>query len=487
MFMTCSDPDTAGQHWSPEQETTKMGFVRHSAYSPGARLHQSGGLTFLRRIADLATGRPARATASVFALVIAVFTVLLAMPFASADGTSTPLVDAALTATSAVTVTGLTSLSTGEHFSFIGQVIILAGIQLGGLGIVTLGAWLTMMVSRRLALRSRILSTESMGGGTLGQVPTLFITVVVFTVVIEAVLTLILLPVFVVQQGWGQGSFQAIFYAVAAFSNAGFTLGPDAIEHPVVMMTVNVGVFAGALGFPVVYMLYRMLFHRARMKLHTRLTLEVTVVLLFGGTVLFAIFEWNNPSTLGNRGALEKVHHALFASEMTRSGGFNTYPMDAQTDQSLLVSNVLMFIGGGSGSTAGGIKVTTLAVLLLAIRTEIRGDEFIRVHRREIPNGTVRVAVAVVAAGALLILTAVLFLTAVTSQDLETTIFEALSAFGTVGLSNGLTEAATEPGKWILSALMFIGRVGTITLAAGLTARHKPTVYRFATERPIIG
>src|SRR5699024_8142438 len=135
MFMTCSDPDTAGQHWSPEQETTKMGFVRHSAYSPGARLHPSGGLTFLRRIAHLAT-------ASVFALVIAVFTVLLAMPFASADGTSTPLVDAALTATSAVTVTGLTSLSTGEHFSFIGQVIILAGIQLGGLGIVTLGAWL---------------------------------------------------------------------------------------------------------------------------------------------------------------------------------------------------------------------------------------------------------------------------------------------------------------------------------------------------------
>src|SRR5699024_1260861 len=155
--------------------------------------------------------------------------------------------------------------------------------------------------------------------------------------------------------------------------------------------------------------------------------------------------------------------------------------------QSLLVSNVLMFIGGGSGSTAGGIKVTTLAVLLLAIRTEIRGDEFIRVHRREIPNGTVRVAVAVVAAGALLILTAVLFLTAVTSQDLETTIFEALSAFGTVGLSTGLTEAAPEPGKWILSALIFIARVGPIPLAAGWTARHNPTFSRFATERPFLG
>ena len=487
MFMTCYETSTAGQHWSREKETTKMGSVKQSAYSPGARLHHDSGLTFVRKILDFITGRPARTSASVFALVVGIFTALLAMPFASADRTATPLVDAALTATSAVTVTGLTSVSTGEHFSLVGQVIILAAIQLGGLGIVTLGAWLTMMVSRRLALRSRILSTESMGSGALGQVPTLFVTVVVFTVVIEAVLTLAMLPVFVVQHGWGKGSFHAVFYAVAAFSNAGFTLSPDAIEHPVIMTTINIGVFAGALGFPVVFMLYRMVFHRARMNLHTRLTLEVTVVLLFGGTVLLAIFEWNNPDTLGDMGALEKVHHALFASEMTRSGGFNMYPMDAQTDQTLLVSNVLMFIGGGSGSTAGGIKVTTLAVLLLAIRTEIRGDEFIRVHQREIPNGTVRVAVAVVAAGALLVFTAVLLLTAVTDQDLEITIFEALSAFGTVGLSNGLTEAATEPGKWILSALMFIGRVGTITLAAGLTARHKPTVYRFPTERPIIG
>lgn len=463
-----------------------MGAVKQLAYSPGARLHQDGGVSLVRKIADLIIGRPARAAASIFALVIAIFTVLLAMPFASADHTATPLVDAALTATSAVTVTGLTSVSTGEHFSFSGQVIILAGIQLGGLGIVTLGAWLTMLVSRRLALRSRILSTESLGGG-LGQVPTLFITVVVFTIAIEAVLALVMLPVFAVQQGWGQGSFHAIFYAVAAFSNAGFTLSPDAMEHPVVMTTINIGVFAGALGFPVVYMLYRMVFHRARMNLHTRLTLEVTLVLLFGGAVLMASFEWNNPDTLGEMGIFEKLQNALFASEMTRSGGFSTYAMDAQTDQTLLVSNVLMFIGGGSGSTAGGIKVTTLAVLLLAIRTEIRGDEFIRVHHREIPNSTVRVAVAVVAAGVLLVLTAVLLLTSMTGQDLETTIFEALSAFGTVGLSNGLTETAGTSGKWILSALMFIGRVGTITLAAGLTARHKPTVYRFATERPIIG
>lgn len=444
-------------------------------------------MSLTRRLADLITGRPGRAAASMFILVIAAFTGLLALPFAAADNTATPLVDAAVTATSAVTVTGLTSLSVPDHYSFAGQVILLGGVQLGGLGIVTLGAWLTMMVSRRLALRSRLISTESIGISGLGQVPALLLTVVIFTVTIEIVLAAVMAPTFISQLGVSEGFFHAIFYAICAFSNAGFQLGPDALDHPVIMTTTNIGVFAGSLGFPVVYMLYRMVFYRARMDLHTRLTLEVTVALLIGGTVLIAIFEWNNPDTLGGMGTPEKLHNALFASGMTRSGGFNTYDVIDQSDQTLLVSSVLMFIGGGSGSTAGGIKVTTLAVLVLAIVAETRGDEHIRVHRREISNGTVRVAVAVVAAGALVVLIAVTALTAVTGQDLETTMFESLSAFGTVGLTTGLTETASEAGKWILVVLMFIGRVGTIALASGLTARHKPTFFRYPTERPIIG
>lgn len=465
-----------------------MGAVKHPRYTPGARLHRdtSAVVGLARKLSDLLTGRPGRAAASMFALVIAVFTVLLALPFASADGTATPLVDAALTATSAVTVTGLTTLP-ADHYSLTGQLIILAGIQLGGLGIITAGAWLTLMLSRRLSLRTRMLSTESMGTSGMGEVPSLLLTVVVFTLCIEAVLAAVMLPVFVTELGTGQGIYHAIFYAISAFANAGFSLSPQLVDHPVIMSTINIGVFVGALGFPVVYVLYRMIFHRARITLHTRLTLEVTVVLLLGGAMLLAIFEWNNPDTLGQMGTGEKLHHALFASGMTRSGGFNTYDVADQTDPSLLVTHVLMFIGGGSGSTAGGIKVTTLAVLLLAVVAEIRGDEHIRVHGREIPNSSIRVAVAVVAASAILILTAVVALTAVTGQDLETTMFEALSAFGTVGLTNGLTEAAPDAGKWILAVLMFIGRIGTITLAAGLAARHQPTLYRYPVERPIIG
>lgn len=460
-----------------------------SPLTPGPRAlqpPQGRGRTLARKLSEVLTGHPSRAAITLFALVISIFTALLALPAAAADHTATRLVDAALTATSAVTVTGLTSLGP-EHFSFFGQLIILTAIQVGGLGIVTLGAWLSLLVSRRLSLRTRMLSTESLGVTKLGEVPALLITVVMFTLTIEALLALIMLPVFIEQLGGADGTFHAIFYAVSAFSNAGFTLDFTALDHPVVMTTINVGVFAGALGFPVVYMLFRMIFYRARMNLHSRLTLEVTVLLLLGGAALVAIFEWNNPATLGPLSIPDKFHQAIFASGMTRSGGFSTYEVMDQTDQTLLITNVLMFIGGGAGSTAGGIKVTTLAVLLLAIVAEIRGDEHIRVHRREIPTTLVRVAVAVLTAGALLVLTAVVLLSAVTGQGLAATTFEALSAFGTVGLTTGLTETAPESGKWILIGLMFIGRVGIITFSAGLTARHKATFYRYPTERPIIG
>lgn len=463
-----------------------MGAMKPQRSSAGARLHHDGGVSVTRKISGALIARPARSSASMFVLAIAVFTVLLSLPFSSAERTVTPLVDAAVTATSAVTVTGLTSLPI-DYFSFTGQLIILLAIQLGGLGIVTLGAWLTMLLSRRLALRSKMLSTESMGISGIGEVPALLITVLVFTLSIEVVLAVVMLPVFATQFGFGEGSFHAIFYAISSFSNAGFNLSPETLDHPVIMTTINIGAFAGALGFPVVYMLYRMVFHSNRINLHTRLTLEVTIFLLLFGMLLMALFEWNNPNTLGAMNTGDKLHNALFASSMTRSGGFSTFDVTEQTDQSLLVTNILMFIGGGSGSTAGGIKVTTLAVLVLAIVAEIRGDEHIRIHRREIPNSTVRVAVAVVAGGALVILTAVIALTAVTGEDLESTVFEALSAFGTVGLTNGLTEHAPPAGQWIVIALMFIGRVGPITFAAGLAARHKPTLYRHATERPIIG
>ena len=440
----------------------------------------------MRTLTQVFAGHPARAAVSLFLLVISVFTVLLALPWVSADRTPMTLTDAALTATSAVTVTGLASQDP-EFYSVAGQVVLLAAIQTGGLGIVTLGAWLTLIVSRRLSLRTRLFSTESLGVSKLGEVPALLLTVFVVTLTLEALLTLVMLPIFVEALGFGKGLFHAVFYSVSAFSNAGFVLDPTALDHPVVMTTINVGVFAGALGFPVVYMLYRMVFHRARMNLHTRLTLEMTAILLFGGAVLLAIFEWHNPATLGPMSTGDKLHHAIFASGMTRSGGFNTYDVSAQTDQTLLVTSVLMFIGGGSGSTAGGIKVTTLAVLLLPIVTEIRGAEHMRVHRRELPTSIIRVAVAVLMAGVVVVLTAVVLLTWVTRADLATTMFEVLSAFGTVGLSTGLTASAPDAGKWILIAVMYIGRVGTITFAAGLTIRQQQTLYRFPTERPIIG
>lgn len=462
--------------------------VKRPQFSAHTQLPGSTGRghAVTRTFADVLTGHPGRAAVTMFALVITGFTALLRLPAASANGQPLSIVDAALTATSAVTVTGLTSLGP-EAFSFTGHVIILFAIQVGGLGIVTLAVWLTLLVSRRMSLRTRLLSTQSLGVSKLGEVPALLVTVLIFTVTIEALLTLIMLPVFAAELGFAQGGFHAVFYAVSAFSNAGFVLETTAFDNPVVLTTINIGAFAGALGFPVVYMLYRMVFHRAVMNLHTRLTLEITVMLLLLGAGLVAAFEWHNPATLGPLSPLEKVHEAIFASGMTRSGGFSTYDVMEQHDPTLVITSVLMFIGGGSGSTAGGIKVTTLAVLLVAILAEIRGDEHVHVHRREIPTSLVRVAVAVVTAGALFVLVAVVALTAVTDDGITAATFEALSAFGTVGLSTGLTATAPPAGQWILIVVMFIGRVGIITLAAGLVARSTPTFYRYPTERPIIG
>ena len=249
--------------------------MKQSRYSPGARLHRqsSGAVRFWRAFTMVLTGHPARAAVSAFVLVISVFTALLALPWVSANHQPMSLVDAAVTATSAVTVPGLTSLDP-EFYSFAGQVVILAAIQTGGLGIVTLGAWLTLVVSRRLSLRTRLLSTESLGVSKLGEVPALLLTVFVVTLSIEALLTLVMLPVFVGSLGVGEGVFHAVFYSVSAFSNAGFVLDATSLSHPLIMTTINIGVFAGALGFPVVYMLYRMVFHKARMNLHTRLTLK---------------------------------------------------------------------------------------------------------------------------------------------------------------------------------------------------------------------
>ena len=446
-----------------------------------------------RAVSSVVGGSPARAALSAFALMALVFTGLLALPWAAADGHATPLHDAMFTAVSAFSVTGLTTVSTAEHWSPAGQVVILVAIQIGGLGILSMASLLTLAVSRHLGLRSKLATQQAgMTSGSLGEVGQLLRVVVVTVLTAEAALALVLVPRFAAISGsWLTGLWHGVFYSVSAFNNAGFTLHvdglPEIMHDPVIITVLGVGVFLGALGFPVVMVLLEKGWRFREWNLHTKLTVEVTLALLVLGAVALFFFEAGNPATQAGMGFWQRVGHSLFGSVMTRSGGFAIDDTNAHQPESLLLMDALMFVGGGSASTAGGIKVTTLAIMFLAIVAEARGDREVTAHGRTIAPESLRVAIAVLALGATLVLVATLALVHITDESLQRPLFEVISAFGTCGLSVGVSAESPPAGKYVLTAMMFAGRVGTITFAAALALRQRRVLYRYPVERPVIG
>ncbi len=435
---------------------------------------------------------PARIAILVFAVATVLFTGLLMLPVASADGAGSSLPDAVFTAVSAITVTGLTTVDTGEHWSFFGQVVILAAIQTGALGVVTIALLLAMMVTRKLGVSSRVFAKESIGANGIGSVGQLLKVVVATTFMIEGILAAFLVPAFVVAEGaFWPGLWHGVFYAISAFGNAGFTphvggLSPFG-DNPFVLVPITIGVFVGSFGFPVFLNLIRAKWTRHKWSLHTKLTLITTTLLLLLGAAAWAGFEWNNPATVGNEPWWQKIGLAFFASTMLRSGGFSVVDMESSTATTMLLSDALMFVGGGSASTAGGIKVTTLAVLFLAIVAEAKGTRHTNALGRRLPDGVLRLAISVLFLGATLVLVAAALLTIVSDAKLDRILFEVISAFATCGLSVGISAEVGAFGKYVLSALMLMGRVGPIVLASALAVRQRKELYAYPTERPIIG
>ena len=435
---------------------------------------------------------PARAAAGIFVIAALFFTAILSLPVAAANGRATPLPDAMFTAVSAVTVTGLTTVDTATHWSFFGQMVILVAIQAGGLGIVTIALLLARAVSRQFGVRSKVFAQQSIGTSKLGEVGVLLRTVILTTFSIEALLALVLIPRFImVDDHWWEGLWHGTFYAVSAFNNAGFvsTVGGLAPYDGDlwILVPIMVGVFVGSFGFPVFLVLLSRRGDIKRWSLHARLTLAATTVLLVVGAVAWGALEWSNEKTIGGLGIPSKLFHALFASTMMRSGGFSLTDTGESTSATLLATDALMFVGGGSASTAGGIKVVTLAVLFLAIVAEARGDRRLMVAGRVIPDGTIRLAISVTFLGATLVLAATMLLTLVSDAPLDRILFEVISAFATCGLSVGLSEELGPFGKYVLSALMLAGRIGPAGLAAALAVRQRNVLYSFPEERPIIG
>ncbi|AFR30345.1 TrkH-like potassium uptake protein [Arthrobacter sp. Rue61a] len=455
------------------------------------------GLWIFTRVRDfvdnIANTSPARLALTVFAVVILIFTGLLSLPAASTAGTVTPLHQSMFTAVSAVCVTGLTVVSTATHWTFFGQLVILVGIFVGGLGTLTLASLLALMVSKRLGVRGKLIAQEAMNNaGRLGEVGTLLRIVIVTSVVIEAALALALIPRFILLgEDFWQSVWHGVFYAISSFNNAGFTPHSDGIvpyETDLwILIPLMLGVFLGSLGFPVVMVLQQNGLNWKKWNLHTKLTIQVSFILLAAGTVLWALMEWDNVRTIGHMDMGDKVIHSLFASVMTRSGGFNLVDQNHMESTTMLLTDALMFAGGGSASTAGGIKVTTIAVMFLAIMAEARGDADVKVYGRTIPQGTMRVAISVIVAGATLVSVAAFLLLSISGASLDRVLFESISAFATVGLSTNLSAELPPSGVYVLTALMFAGRVGTVTLAAGLALRQRSQLYHYPEERPIIG
>ena len=478
------------------QPVGRRGFVRRS---------------WLGRVRDaidaLVKSSPSRFAILIFAGLVLITTLLLSLPIARAgSGTGgTPLYDAFFTAVSTICVTGLTTVDMATHWSPFGNAVIFIGMNVGGMGVLTLASILGLVISRRLGLRAKLIAASDTNPSRvhagpvserqavrLGEVGGLLATVALSTLSIEAVIMLGLIPS-VLAAGYDPGTsvWYSAYYSVSAFTNTGFApnpLGPvEFFEDYWFQSLLMLDVFLGSVGFPVIYALLRTWRFPRRWSVHVKLTLTTTAILWVAGALTFLVLEYDNPKTYGGFNFAKTLYEAFFMSTMTRSGGFATIDMADLYGSSLLVTDMLMFVGGGSASTAGGIKVTTLAVLFLAAFAEARGAPAMEAFGRRIPRDILRLAVSVVLWGATIVAVSTVVIVQITKAPLDFVLFDVISAFATCGLSTGLTDSLPPEGKYVMAVTMFMGRVGTVTLAAALAAAQKRQLFKRPEERPIVG
>jgi trk system potassium uptake protein TrkH len=438
--------------------------------------------------------RPARLIVIAYAGLVLVGTALLMLPVATAPGRRTSLVDALFSAASAASITGLAVVDTGTHWSLFGQLVILALMQIGGLGIMTLATLVTVLVSGRLALRSRLLAQAETRAVSLTNIRRLLRDIVIFMFTAEAITAVVL-------AGWlllrydepaGRAAYSGVFHAISAFNNGGLALYPDSLTRfvgdPVVCLTLSFAVIVGGLGYPVVFELGRRGGWRPRnWSVLTRLTVIFSGALLALGTLAITLAELTNPATLGRLNPGQQVLAGFLHTAMTRSGGLNSVDVSEMRPTTWFISDILMFIGGGSASTAGGIKVTTFGLLAFVLWAEMRGEPSVLVGKRRIPADNQRQALTVALLSIAAVAVTTLILLAITPYSLDRVLFEAVSAFATVGLSTGITGDLNAGATVLLTILMVVGRVGPLTVATALALRQRTRRYDRPEERTIIG
>lgn len=435
-----------------------------------------------------------------FLLAILVGSLLLVLPFASADGKSVSYIDALFTATTSVCVTGLVTVTTATAWSLFGQFVILVLIQIGGLGIITILSGFAISLHKKMGLGDRMLLQDAFNLNSLSGIVKFIKRVLAGTFIVEGVGAVLYMTVFVPEYGI-KGIWISVFNAISAFCNAGMdVIGEDSlcgyVTHPMVNLVTGALIILGGVGYIVWWDVISVCknFKKqklncfAKLTLHSKIALSATGILLFAGAVLFFVFEYNNPETIGNFSIFGKMQAAWFQSVTTRTAGFATVPQQNLTDASSIVSLFLMFIGGSPVGTAGGVKTVTIAILFVSAFATIRNNEDTELFGRTISKQAIGKAVAVICMSFLIAFVSTVLLAAVSGAPALDVMYESFSATATVGLSRNLTASLNLWGKLVIIVTMYLGRVGPISLVIAFnTKKKKQNIIKNPTEEISVG
>ena len=436
-----------------------------------------------------------------YLIVIIAGSLLLFLPFATKDGQSTTYINALFTSTSATCVTGLVPYDTNTHWSLFGQIVIIILIQTGGLGFMTFVSVLFNLLGRHMGLYERKALMQSAGEGRLSGIRRLVRRIFIGTAIFEGLGAIFLSIRFIPDFGVGKGIYYSVWHSISAFCNAGFDLmggvfGEETFvsfthyaADPVVSLTIAFLIIIGGLGFCVWGDIVDNKGNVKKFRLHTKVVLLVNTLMLLASTLLFLLFERNNP-TYGRFSTGEKWLVAFFNATTPRTAGFNTIDLNSLSDSGYLLTIMLMFIGGSSGSTAGGIKISTLAVILMGMVAVFRGRKDINIGKKRVEYSLVNQALAIFVSCLIIVMTATLLICAIepdASASFRQVLFETVSALGTVGLSLSLTPILSTASKCIIIFLMYAGRVGILTLALAFGESRKSSEVKKPLDALLIG
>lgn len=424
----------------------------------------------------------------VFAFFIGLGTLLLKLPFATEKHIS--WIDALFTTTSAMTVTGLNTIDTGSTFTLFGEIVIMCLIQLGGLGIMSFAVLIYLMLGRKIGFKERLVMQQALNQTSLGGIIRLVRSLFIFSFAIEGCAVVLLSLRWIPEFGFAKGIYYSLFHAVSAFNNAGFSLFPDNLIHyvgdPVVNLVISLLFITGGIGFTVLIDLRKAKKFRD-LSLHSKLMIVSTFFINIVSMMIIFLLEFNNPNTLGTLTGWEQFWASYFQAVSPRTAGFNTIDLSGLEDPTAFYMLILMFIGAGSASTGGGIKLTTFIIILLAVMTFIKGKSKIVVFRKTINDTYIVKALAITIISILFVITAIFLMTITEKQPFIVIAFEVMSAFGTTGLTMGLTGNLTEIGKEVIIFIMFLGKLGPLTLVFSFARRQTEQKIRYPQEDILTG